>query len=192
METLTWLQAVQYCNALSLNDGLTAAYDIDGQQVDWNREADGWRLPTEAEWEWLCRAGSTTAFALGPLTERVCNVDPVLDSMGWYCGSTFPGVPSTSNVGQKAANNKGLYDMHGNVWEWCWDWFGDYRVGDLDGDGVVLDPVGAAGGTQRVVRGGSWFVGSEDCRSAKRGSHYPDTAENVVGMRVVRTIFSSK
>jgi sulfatase modifying factor 1 len=192
VDSLTWLQAVQYCNALSVDDGRTAAYDINGQQVSWNRSADGWRLPTEAEWEWLCRSGSASAFALGDLTGRVCNFDPVLDIMGWYCGSTFVGGPATSDVSQKTPNNNGLYDMHGNVWEWCWDWFGDYRVVDQDGDGVVLDPVGAGGGTQRVVRGGSWYGGSEDCRSANREARYPDTAENVVGLRVVRTIFTSK
>jgi len=192
VESVTWLQAVQYCNALSVNDGLTAAYDISGQHVDWNRSADGWRLPTEAEWEWLCRAESATTFANGPLIGRVCNVDPNLDAMGWYCGSDFEGVPGTKNVGMKAPNNQGLYDMHGNVWEWCWDWFGDYRVEDPDGDGVIFDPVGAPGGTQRVVRGGSWYGGSEDCRSANRGSRYPDSADNVVGLRVVRTDFTSK
>jgi len=192
VESVTWLQAVQYCNALSVNDGLTAAYDISGQQVDWNRSADGWRLPTEAEWEWLCRAESATTFANGPLTGRVCNVDPNLDAMGWYCGSDFEGVPGTKNVGMKASNDQGLYDMHGNVWEWCWDWFGDYRSEDPEGDGVIFDPVGSAGGTQRVVRGGSWYGGSEDCRSAKRGSRYPDSADNVVGLRVVRTDFTSK
>ncbi len=191
VESLTWLQAVQHCNALSVDDGLTPAYVIDGQNVTWNREVDGWRLPTEAEWEWLCRGGSTTTFALGPLTGRVCNLDPVLDAMGWYCGSTFPAGPATGVVGQKAPNSYGLHDMHGNVWEWCWDWFGDYRVGDPDGDGVVLDPMGAVGGTQRVVRGGSWYGGSEDCRSARRGARYPDSVENVVGLRVVRTIFTS-
>ncbi len=79
--------------------------------------------------------------------------------------------------------------MHGNIWEWCWDWFGDYRVGDVDGDGVVLDPRGANTGTRRVVRGGSWYGSSEDCRSAKRESRSPDSAEDVVGLRVVRTIF---
>ncbi|MCP4291830.1 MAG: SUMF1/EgtB/PvdO family nonheme iron enzyme [bacterium] len=190
VESVTWLQAVQYCNALSADDGLTSAYDIAGETVTWDQEADGWRLPTEAEWEWLCRSGSTTTFAGGPLTGRVCNVDPVLDAMGWYCGSTFADDPSTSDVSQKTANSAGLYDMHGNVWEWCWDWYGDYRVADEDGDGVVLDPTGAHSGTQRVVRGGSWYGGSEDCRSANRESRFTDSADDVVGLRVVRTIFS--
>ncbi len=190
VETVTWLQAVQYCNALSTADGLNEAYTIGGQSVTWDQEADGWRLPTEAEWEYLCRSGSATAFAAGPLTGAVCNVDPVLDTLGWYCGSTFGGIPATSDVAQKDANSGGLYDMHGNVWEWCWDWYGDYRAGDGNGDGVVLDPMGPLGGYQRVVRGGSWYNGSEDCRSAKRGTRFPDTAEDVVGLRVVRTVFA--
>ncbi|MCB1184305.1 SUMF1/EgtB/PvdO family nonheme iron enzyme [bacterium] len=188
VETVTWHDAIAYCNALSADQGLTPAYSVNGQDVAWNRAADGWRLPTEAEWEWLCRAGTTTAFAGGPLTGLVCNADPVLDAMGWYCGSTFPGTPATADVGLKAPNAAGLSDMHGNVWEWCWDWYGDYRLGDPDGDGVLLDPVGPAAGERRVVRGGSWYGGSEDCRSARRGSRYPDAAEDVVGLRVVRTV----
>lgn len=194
VETITWLQAVQYCNALTNMDAALTdtAYTIDGQQVSWNRSADGWRLPTEAEWEWLCRDGSTTTFAGGPLSGRVCNPDSNLNDMGWYCGSDFEGVPGTRDVGMKEANSSEHYDMHGNVWEWCWDWYGDYRIEDPDGDGVVFDPVGPLGGTQRVVRGGSWYGFSEDCRSANRGARYPDSAENVVGMRVVRTDFISK
>ncbi len=191
VESITWLQAVQYCNARSADDGRTPAYYIVGQQVSWNRNADGWRLPTEAEWEWLCRAGTTTAFAGGPLTGRVCNPDPVLEAMGWYCGSTYAGVPATATVAQKNANGLGQYDMHGNVWEWCWDWYDDYRLAGVYEGEVVLDPTGPDSGTRRVVRGGSWFGGSEDCRSAGRGSRYPDSAENVVGLRVVRTIFTS-
>ena len=192
VDSVTWLQAVEYCNALSVNDELTSAYAIDGVSVTWNQDADGWRLPTEAEWEWLCRSGSTSAFAGGPLTGRVCNLDPVLEDMGWYCGSTFDGDPATSAVGQKTANSKGLFDMHGNVWEWCWDWYGDYRITDINGDGVVLDPTGAVSGTQRVLRGGSWYGGTEDCRSANRESRFMDSGDDVVGMRVVRTIFVSK
>jgi len=192
VESITWLQAIEYCNALSTSDGLTPAYVIDGQSVSWETTNDGWRLPTEAEWEWLCRGGSTTTLAGGPLEGLVCSDDPVLNSMGWYCGSTFTGFPSTNEVMQKQPNSRGLYDMHGNVWEWCWDWYGDYRLGDDNGDGVVPDPMGAFTGTQRVLRGGSWYGGSEDCRSANRSARYPDSVDDVVGMRVVRTIFSSK
>lgn len=192
VENITWFEAVEYCNALSVHEDRTPAYNISGYQVDWNRMADGWRLPTEAEWEWLCRGDSLTTFAGGPMSGRVCSPDSVLLEMGWYCGSDFDGIPGTNDVGMKAPNSFGLYDMHGNVWEWCWDWYGDYHIEDPDGDGVIFDPVGPSGGTQRVVRGGSWYGGSEDCRSANRGSRYPDSAENVVGLRVVRTNFISQ
>jgi formylglycine-generating enzyme required for sulfatase activity len=193
VETVTWLQAVQYCNLLSADDGLTAVYQIDGLAVSWNQDADGWRLPTEAEWEWLARGGSTTAFAAGPITAQVCNLDPVLVNLGWYCGSDFsPDQPGTREVGLLNANGRGYFDLHGNVWEWCWDWYGDYRQLDTDGDGVVLDPTGPVTGNERVVRGGSWYSGSETCRSANRGLRFPDSADDLVGFRVVRTIFTDK
>jgi len=192
VESLTWHEAVAYCNALSTDDGLTPAYTIDGMDVTWNREADGWRLPTEAEWEFLCRAGSGQAFSGGALTGRVCTPDPVLNTLGWYCGSDFGGLPGTRAVMQKDANARGLHDMHGNVWEWCWNWYGDYRVMDEDGDGVLLDPVGPVTGTRRVVRGGSWYGGSEDCRSANREARYPDNQDDVVGLRVVRTVVTDR
>lgn len=189
VETVTWLQAVAWCNAQSLADGLTPAYTIDGNQVAWDRGADGWRLPTEAEWEWLGRAGTTTAFVAGDLTARVCNADPALVPAAWYCGSFGVGqTPGTRSGGLKLADPWGARDMAGNVSEWCWDWYGDYRLLDADGDGVVLDPAGPANGTQRVVRGGSWYGGSEDCRGAARDARYPDSADDTVGLRAVRTV----
>ncbi len=190
VENVTWLQAVEFCNALSSSQGLSPAYTVAGQQVSWDTGASGWRLPTEAEWEYAARAGTSTAFAGGPITQLVCNSDPVLAAMGWYCGSDFGGgVPATSVVGQLQANDNGLYDMHGNVWEWCWDWYGDYRLLDTDGDGVVRDPQGPLTGDERVVRGGSWYGGSEACRSASRSFRFPDSTDNTVGLRVVRTLF---
>jgi len=164
---------------------------VGGSNVTWNREANGWRLPTEAEWEILARAGTTTAFVAGDLTARECNVDPALVPAAWYCGSFAVGeTHGTRTVGLKQADPRGAFDMAGNVAEWCWDWYGDYRVLDADGDGVVLDPAGPATGTQRVVRGGSWFGGSEDCRGAARSSRYPDSADDTIGLRAVRTVFT--
>ena len=189
VESISWLQAVAWCNAQSAADGLAPVYVVTGSQVTWDRAADGWRLPTEAEWEWLARAGTTTAFVAGDLTARVCNADPALVPAAWYCGSFAIGeTPGTRAGGQKAANPWGLSDLAGNVAEWCWDWYGDYRLLDDDGDGVVLDPSGPATGTQRVVRGGSWYGGSEDCRGAARDARYPDSADDTIGLRAVRTV----
>ncbi len=191
VESITWHDAVAFCNALSAADGLDPAYAVDGEAVTWDRGADGWRLPTEAEWEWLSRAGSTTSLPGGDLTALVCNDDPVLGPMAWYCGSFAEGeTPGTRAAGQKQAGPRGAYDLAGNVAEWCWDLYGDYRLLDADGDGVVRDPAGAAAGAERVVRGGSWYGGAEDCRSAARARRYPDSADDTVGLRVVRTIFA--
>jgi formylglycine-generating enzyme required for sulfatase activity len=174
---VTWYEAVDYCNALSDDDGYTRAYTVDGPYVTWDRDADGWRLPTEAEWELLCRAGTTTGLPNGELTEVLCGADAVLDAIGWYCGNAPTGPQA---VEQKTANAGGLYDMLGNVREWCWDWYGAYPAGP------VLDPEGPASGEQRVVRGGSWHYYARDCRSAARGTFYPTSADDFVGFRVVR------
>jgi len=180
VERVSWFDAVQYCNELSLNESLTPAYVIQGETVTWNREADGYRLPTEAEWEVSCRAGTTTPFANGDLTEEACGSDPVLDAIGWYCGNA---AATTHPVGSKQANGQNLYDMHGNVSEWCWDWY----VQDL-GSGAVVDPEGPPGGSQRAIRGGSWYHFARDCRSASRAPYWPGSKDDIVGFRVARTI----
>jgi formylglycine-generating enzyme required for sulfatase activity len=184
VESVTWLDAVAYCNAISVRDGKTPAYVVNGSDVVWNRDADGWRLPTEAEWERACRAGTTTAFANGGLTEVSCldlegHPDPNLDAMGWYCANSGN---TSHDVKQKAPNAAESYDMHGNVWEWCWDWYGP-----LD-PAVAIDPTGPATGVQRVRRGGAWYGWAQYCRSASRDAFYPNAKDDVLGFRVVRTI----
>jgi len=181
VDSATWYEAVAYCNARSLADGLTPAYTIDGTAVAWDTAADGWRLPTEAEWEYVCRAGTSTALYNGPLVELNCRLDPNLDAIGWYCGNAASG-PDV--VEQKAPNAFGLYDLSGNVQEWCWDWYGELT------SAAVLDPAGAVTGDLRVCRGGSWFYGSQDCRSAARGTFPPDSPDDTVGFRIVRTDFA--
>jgi formylglycine-generating enzyme required for sulfatase activity len=178
VENVTWFDAITYCNARSALATLTPAYAINGETVVWDRGADGYRLLTEAEWERSCRAGSTTAFATGPITSETCEIDPVLDAVGWYCGNAGPG---THAVMTRLPNAWNLYDMHGNVWEYCWDWYA-IASDPISGDG------GPATGMQRVIRGGSWYYYARECRSASRAPYWPNSKDDIVGFRVARTI----
>jgi hypothetical protein len=165
--------------------------DCPVEQVSWNdcqefirklnqREgANRYRLPTEAEWEYVSRAGSNTAFANGGITETGCGHDPNLDAMGWYCGNSDS---KTHPFGQKQPNAWGLYDMHGNVCEWCEDWHGLYSSSH------VTDPIGRSSGTSRVLRGGSWKFSARSIRSASRAKNFPHFGLNFYGFRVVRTL----
>ena len=181
VHNVTWFEAVEFCNLKSVADGMTPCYDINGLSVAWNHDADGWRLPTEAEWEWLCRAGSTGSTPAGNIDATDCSDDAVLDAQAWYCANASSPQP----VSQKDTNAWGLNDMLGNVREWCWDWSSDLEPGN------VLDPVGPESGDRRVVRGGSWHYHARECRSAARGAYYPTSADDFVGFRVVRTIRES-
>lgn len=135
--------------------------------IEWmnKKERVTYRLPTEAEWEYAARAGSNTAFANGDIIETQCKHNPNLDKMGWYCGNSGS---KTHPVAQKEPNNWGLYDMHGNVYEWCQDLLYFYPSS-------VTDPVGTTG-SYRVTRGGSWSSITKDCRSANRGGGTPTPA----------------
>ncbi|MCL2186097.1 MAG: formylglycine-generating enzyme family protein [Treponema sp.] len=168
VEQVSWFDAIEYCNKLSQKEGLTPAYKIKGTTVKWKRKVNGYRLPTEAEWEYACRAGTTTAYNTGS------NFN---DDTGWCKENS--GI-TTHPVGQKLANSYGLFDMHGNVWEWCWDWHGLYP------SRAKIDPTGDFVGTYRVHRGGSWGNSAEDTRSAARGCSYPDGRADRLGFRVVR------
>jgi len=134
-------------------------------------------LPTEAQWEYAARAGSTTAFGNGEITVTGFALDPVLDSMGWY---SYPSYGGPKPVKQKEANSWGLYDMHGNVEEWVLDYYDAY------GSGSVTDPNGPATGTDRIRRGGSWLDGVQGCRSAKREKLQSDYAQYDTGFRLIR------
>jgi formylglycine-generating enzyme required for sulfatase activity len=148
--------------------------------MEWlsRKEGHRYRLPTEAEWEYAARAGSATAFANGPIRETGCGHDPNLAVMGWYCGNAGN---KTHPVAQKQPNAWGLYDMHGNVWEWCADWFGNYP------SSAVTDPTGPSSGSFRVYRGGSWGNGAQYCRSANRGNGSPVSRSGNLGFRLART-----
>jgi formylglycine-generating enzyme required for sulfatase activity len=129
-----------------------------------------YRFLTEAEWEYACRAGSTSAYFFG-------DTDSLLGQYAWYNGNSGQSHP----VGRKKPNAFGLYDMHGNVWEWCQDWLGDYYAGP------VTDPLGPRSGGNRVLRGGSWYDDAGDCRSAIRGWFTPVRGFSNVGLRFART-----
>jgi formylglycine-generating enzyme required for sulfatase activity len=182
VENVTWYEAVEYCNNRSIQEGLTPAYMWNGSSVTWNRDADGYRLPTEAEWEYACRAGTTGPFSTGNnITTAQVNYDGNYPYNGNAAGTYRQ---KTTAAGSFAANGWGLYDMHGNVWEWCWDWYGSY------GGEAQTDPVGPWGpvssGSNHVLRGGSWSDGAGDTRSANRRGYTPSLRSSYLGLRLVR------
>ena len=150
-----------------------------------------YRLPTEAEWEYACRAGSAGSCAAGDIIELSCQHDAVLDTIGWYCGNSNQ---TTHSVAQKNPNPWGLYDMHGNVLEWCQDWYAEYgekKLKRVNGNWVTLtsprkDPTGPRSGRDRAVRGGSWFSQARQCRAASRSCWSPDSKRNFIGFRLAR------
>jgi formylglycine-generating enzyme required for sulfatase activity len=199
VERVCWYDALVFCNKLSISEGLTPAYSIGGktdpeewgtvptsENPTWNAVtvvagSDGYRLPTEAQWEYACRAGTTGPFNTGDnITTAQANYDGTLpynnNPAGIYRNRT-------TEVGSFEPNAWGLYDMHGNVWEWCWDWYGGPYA-----SGTQTDPTGAGSGYNRVMRGGSWFTFGRNLRSAFRYYEEPygwfEYSE--IGFRVVR------
>jgi len=173
LESVTWDDAIAFCNALSRKSGLDSVYTMRGDSVTWRPDADGYRLPTEAEWEYACRAGTTTPFAGGAcLDPAAANFDgyhPLFDCpSGVYRQQPVP-------VASFAPNPWGLYDMHGNVSEWCWDAYA--RYGEAPRDGAL-----------RCYRGGSWADGAIGCRAAVRYSLPRSAARDQLGLRLARTI----
>ena len=203
---LAWWDMVRYCNWLSEREGLKPAYSKDYHLLDseGNVTTDitrvvGYRLPTEAEWEYAA-SGGHKALPIPPRT--LFSGSNNLDEVGWYSGNSgeewvFTGSSSrvdysrhggslyegrsTQPVGLKKPNELGLYDMSGNVWEWCHDWYGEYT------EESAINPIGAQSGHVRVMRGGSWIFGANDCRVGNR--FYRSEYDQVfrLGFRIART-----
>jgi uncharacterized protein (TIGR02996 family) len=168
VERVSWDDAMAFCHLLSERPEERAAGRV-------------YRLPTEAEWEYACRAGTTSAFHYGAwLTSDRANID------GHLPEGEAPGGRSlgrTRPVGMYPPNAFGLHDLHGNVWEWCSDWFDE----DYYSRSPAHDPLGSPNGSRRVVRGGGWFYGAPICRSAYRYGYEPDARHHDLGFRVAMT-----
>ncbi len=188
---ITWYDCAVFCNRLSEDEGLTPCYYSDSSHttpfdgtphvtsgtVYIDEDANGYRLPTEAQWEYAARAGSSTAFANGEITVMAGGNDPVLDLIGWYLNH-ISFTDASHEVAHLIPNDWGLYDMHGNVYEWVRDWYDDYPTGS------VIDPVGPEAGSDRVWRGGGWMFEAEYCRAAFRDYMAPDWYSYRLGLRL--------
>jgi uncharacterized repeat protein (TIGR02543 family) len=185
---VSWYDAIVFCNKLSMAEGLTPAYSISGStnpsnwgsvptssNSTWNSAAivsgsTGYRLPTEAQWEYAAKGGASP----GAYTYSGSNT---VGNVAWYSSNSSS---RTHEVGTKEANGLGLYDMSGNVWEWCWDWYGSYS------SSAQTDPVGASSGSDRVVRGGFWYNDASYVRSVSRSNGILNNRVEGIGIRLVR------
>jgi len=186
---VNWFDAVDYCNWRSDQEEFKRCYTIEEDEVSWDMSADGYRLPTEAEWEYAAREGGRKVrFGNGGdiADPDAMNYDGSGDHVQPY---SVPGVflGMTLPVGSFRPNALGLYDMTGNVWEWCWDWYDNKYYANSP----ASDPAGAISGQNRVLRGGSWVSGTRNSRVTIRGRSIPEYRFHSYGFRRARSILRS-
>ena len=182
VENVTWYDAVAYCNALSSREGLTPCYVVEGTTVKWNRSADGYRLPTEAEWEYAARGGTETPFSFGDYVhDSDANCYNAYGYNNDASGHWVNGyIQETVAIDRYNANAFGLKNMHGNVAEWTWDWYGDYPTS------AQTNPTAGETGRYKVARGGGWNDFPKHIRSAYRSAFPADVPLYAIGLRVAR------
>ncbi|MCB5234349.1 MAG: formylglycine-generating enzyme family protein [Candidatus Cloacimonetes bacterium] len=174
VENVSWYDAIEYCNKRSIKEGLTPCYSGSGDNISCNWNANGYRLPTEAEWEYAARGGVKSN------GYKYAGSNTLNDDFAWHLENSGE---KTHPMGQKSPNELGVYDMSGNVDEWCWDWYDDSYYSKSP----KKDPCGASSGEDRVMRGGSWrHYGYVPCLVAYRNSRDPNDKYDYLGFRVVR------
>ena len=205
VEKVSWYDAIYYCNKKSLNEGLAACYAVGGKDdpsqwgytphaeksicgtITCDFSKNGYRLPTEAEWEYAARGGKAGCEAAKPTDWAGTDSSSELRKYAWYksnSGDKTHAVKTEKQAGVNSANSLGLYDMSGNVWEWCWDWYDDTSTPSIT---ASTPASGASSGSNRVDRGGSWQSGDDYCLVAYRGKLSPSIRVDNLGFRVVRS-----
>jgi len=174
VEKVNWYDAINYCNWLSDKEGFERCYSGSGDDIVCDFSKNGYRLPTEAEWEYACRAGTTTKYYWG-------DEDEMDDD---YCWDSSNSNRTVHPVGQKKSNAWGLYDISGNVNEWCWDRYDE----DYYKKSPSENPTGPSSSSKRVIRGGSWTIYASICQSAYRYGIRPDGAGDSNGFRLVKSV----
>lgn len=177
VERVSWFDAVRFCNVLSEMEGFDECYKMEGEKVEWLPGKNGFRLPTEAEWEYAARSN--------PQGQSAADLNYAgsdkLHLVGWYIDNSHS---ETKDVGLKFPNQNALFDMSGNVWEWCWDWFDDNYYSESKNS---TNPTGPSTGSGRILRGGSWDSYAQYCRSANRYHSSPARSYLNIGFRLCRT-----
>lgn len=175
VECITWYDAIDFCNKRSSDEGLRECYEIVNGYITCNFEVNGYRLPTEAEWDYAAKGGENRK-------NYIYSGSNIIDEVAWYANNSNR---RTHPKGQKKPNELGLFDMTGNVFEWCWDWYNKYPD-------FYNNPKGPDKGNKKIVRGNCWINGSSVMHLDRRVARAPSTSNHHLGLRLVKSIIRKK